>query len=475
MRFLSLFLFIILFIASSHGQSRRVSPVGTSNQTEAPVILTDLSVKQMFDEANGYIRSKGAEFDAKKVAFSERLFAKTKLEQRQLAAKYATMAASRKNLEGDEFYYLGMLHWIAENLDGTAAALRKFIAVESAETSRRQTARSIVVVVLAKQKKLGEAEILLAEYLRTEPTKLTERSRMGGELAKAYQAQKEFVKMMPHAELAYESSKSLLRDASSRSRGLDEILDSGMLVYEASRDTGNQKKADEALEDMRETAAEFESPSFYYYAVDQKIKYLIETGRKPLAMDYHLTSLINAGKDFRTKSSSSNVIDRLKKREKHYKLLGETAPELLSVNQWFPGTPKTLAQQRGKVVLLDFWATWCGPCFEAYPSLIEWHQDFTRDGLVILGVTRFYGEVNRRPLDQPNEIIYLKNFREQQQLPYDFVVAKGQDTQLLYGATVLPTAVLIDRKGVIRYIESGSSPTRIEQMRLMLVKLLAEK
>ena len=68
-----------------------------------------------------------------------------------------------------------MLHWIAENLNGTSDALRKLIATDGGDPGRRQTARSIVVVVLAKQKEVGEAENLLAEYLKSEPKKLTER------------------------------------------------------------------------------------------------------------------------------------------------------------------------------------------------------------------------------------------------------------------------------------------------------------
>ena len=472
MRYLAVALIVCTGI-SVPAQSGRTNPSGAVSPSVTGV--ADVTVKQMFDEANSYIRAKGAEFDAKKVPFSDRLFAQAKLEQRQMAAKYAAAAALRKDLAGDDFYYLGMLHWIAENLDGTAESLRKLIASDGPETVRRQTARSIVVVVLAKQKKLDEAETFLADYLKTEPTKLTERSRMEGELAKAYQAQKDLAKMVPHAEAGYSAAKSLLKEASSRARGLDEILDAGMLVYEAFRDSGNQKKADDALEEMRLTAAAYESPSFYYYAVDQKIKYLVETGRKPEVAEFYLRSLINAGKDFVIKTSSADVIARLKKREIHYKLLGEPAPDLPSVDQWFPGTPRTMADLKGKVILLDFWATWCGPCFEAYPSLIEWHQDLSREGLVILGVTRYYGEANGSPLDNPTEINYLKDFRQKEKLPYDFVVGQGQGNQLLYGATVLPTAVLIDRKGVIRYIESGSSSSRIEQMRLMLLKLLAEK
>ena len=84
----------------------------------------------MFDEVNGYIKAKGTEYDAKKIAFGERLFKQALIEQRQLAAKYAATASLRKDLAGDDLYYLGMLYWIPENLDGTADNLRKFIAFE---------------------------------------------------------------------------------------------------------------------------------------------------------------------------------------------------------------------------------------------------------------------------------------------------------------------------------------------------------
>ena len=470
----ALLILVVLSAVTAFGQSRRVPPGGTSPATPAPSV-TDVTVKQMFEEANGYIRAKAAEFDAKKVEFSDGLFKKTKLEQRQLAAKYAAAAVTRKDLTADDQYYLGMLHWIAENLDGTLDGLQKFIASDSTETGRKQTARSVVIVVLAKQKKMSEAEALLAEYLKNEPRKLTERSRIGGEMAKAYQSLKDFKKMAPHADAGYTASKGLLSDATSRSRGLDEILDAGMLVYESYRDSGEQQKADDALEDMRATAAEFEAPSFYYYAVDQKIKFMIETGRKPAAIAYYGAALSSADKDFRTKTSSADVVSRLKKREKHYKLLGETAPDLPLADQWFPGEAKTLAAYKGKVLLLDFWATWCVPCFEAFPSLIEWKQDYGSDGFEILGITRYYGTVNGLPADNPSEATELKRFRQRERLPYDFVVMKDQSAQNLYGATALPTAVLIDRKGVIRYIEAGTSSARIGQMHEMLVKLLAEK
>jgi len=422
----------------------------------------------MFDEANGYLKAKGAEYDAKKVSFNERLFSQARLEQRQLAAKYAAEAGQRKDLAGEDFYFLGMLHWIAENLDGTTDSLRKFVVLPDASVERRQNARSIIVVALAKQKKLPDAEKVLADYL-SESIKLAERSRMEGELAKAYQSQNDLVRMAPHADEYLKAAKSMLKEGASRSHTLDEVFDAGSLVYEANRDLGNQKQAEGALEDLRTIAATVSSADLYYFAVDQKIKYLIETGRKPQSQEYYLTSLAKAESAFENAAVRGSVVERLKKREKHYRLLGEKAPELLMIDQWFPGERKTFADLKGKVVLLDFWATWCGPCFQAYPSLIEWQRDLSSEGFVILGVTKYYGSGDSSEIDD------LKRFRDAQKLPYDFVVAKDASSQYLYGATSLPTTVLIDRKGVIRYLETGTSPTKIEQTREMVHKLVAEK
>jgi thiol-disulfide isomerase/thioredoxin len=399
----------------------------------------------------------------------------TQRERRQLAAKYAGIASQRTDLAGGDFYYLGLLHWIAENYDNAAENLRKFLATENPVPEKTQTARSYIVAIDSRQKRFDEAEKLLAEYIKGSPTKLTERSRMEKELARAYMDDKNFASASTHAQLAYDAIKGVVADPSTRQQNMDELLDDGMLVFDAFRKNGQQKEADAALEDLQKAAATVVSPSLYFYALDNHIKYLIETGRKSAALELYASSLNALDKDFTTKAAHTEVTQKLKKREKQYRMMREAAPELEGIDQWIETDKTRLADLRGKVVLLDFWATWCAPCFETFPSLKEWNQDYAKDGLVIIGVTRYYGQAEGFPVDHENEIEFLIKFKRQHGLEYPFAVANGQTPQHAFAATSLPTAVIIDRKGVIRYLESGTNPFRLEEMHSLIIKLLAEK
>ena len=465
-----------IFAADAAAQSRRVVPNGAVQPPAATVqSASDQTVKQMFEEAANYYRVKLAEFEKKNVPYSERLRQQIEREQKQLAAKYAAVAAKRGDLSTEETYYLGLLHWTAENLDGTSEAFQIYLASAGKAPDKAQRARSVVTVIFAKQNKLDDAERLLAEYLKNEPVKASERSRMESEIAKAYLAQDNYAKASIHADEGYRAAKAFVLDPASGPRGLDEFLDNGMLVFESYKGWGKTVEADAALEDMRKTAAAGGSPSLYFYAADKLVTYRIETGRKPLALRTYASLLEQVPIEMRLKGQQEDVLRKLKRRERQYKLLGEPAPELAGVDTWFPGTAKTIAELRDKVVLLDFWATWCAPCFDAFPHLSEWSQDYTRDGLVVLGVTRYYGLADGMPVDHPSEVESLKRFKSKENLPYDFVVVKDTEPQVTFAATALPTAVIIDRKGVIRYIESGASPTRFYEMRQMILKLLAEK
>jgi thiol-disulfide isomerase/thioredoxin len=469
----SFIVFTLLFCALpfAFAQSGRTAAQNPNAQTIEKT-SADLSAEQLFEEANAYAKKKFTEFQQKKIQYNEKLRLQTVQEQKQLAAKNAAILAARNNLSGEDFYFLGMLHWIAENNDGSSEALKKFAAVENPNAEKLQAARSVLVILAARRKNFDEAEKILNDYLNTNPTKPRERARMETELAENYRSEKNLAKAAAHAEEAFRAAKTNFQNVT-RPVGISDLLENGMTIFEIYRESGQTEKAEKALEDLQKTGAFVEDTTIYYVAVNEKIKYLIETGRKPLAMQFYKDTLAQAVKDFKTKSWQDDILRRLQRREKHYQILGSPAPELPNVDRWFPGEAKRLADLRGKVVMLDFWATWCGPCFATFPSLIELNQKFEKDGLVILGITRYYGEADGVQVTEPKEIEFLQQFKKENNLSYDFVVGKDLENQLAYGALNLPTTVIIDRKGIVRYVEMGAG--RETEIQKMIEKLLAEK
>ncbi len=103
-----------------------------------------------------------------------------------------------------------------------------------------------------------------------------------------------------------------------------------------------------------------------------------------------------------------------------------------------------LAEHRGKVVLLDFWATWCGPCRALSPTLRELGHRYASRGLVVVGVN-----VDE---DGPANV---PTFTRMLHLDYPQLAAQPS-TQRDWEVRFLPTTVIIDRTGMIRRVSTGN-------------------
>jgi len=89
---------------------------------------------------------------------------------------------------------------------------------------------------------------------------------------------------------------------------------------------------------------------------------------------------------------------QIRDRATQIALIGQAAPEI-SIRTWIKGAPVPLDDLRGRVVLLEFWATWCKPCQEMFPKLKQLHDQLAQRGLEIIAITRHYmaygGTANR--------------------------------------------------------------------------------
>jgi thiol-disulfide isomerase/thioredoxin len=150
------------------------------------------------------------------------------------------------------------------------------------------------------------------------------------------------------------------------------------------------------------------------------------------------------------------------------------APEI-EVKDWIDQKPTTLAQERGRVVLLDFWATWCVPCQAALPSMSEWQKKYKDRGLTIIAFTQYRDETaDGHAVKTKAEHDALREFRRANRLPFGIAAAESVETAAHYNVTSIPAAVLIDRRGVVRYLGVGSNDDDLKELEQMIVKLLDE-
>ncbi len=153
----------------------------------------------------------------------------------------------------------------------------------------------------------------------------------------------------------------------------------------------------------------------------------------------HALVLRRAGKEIKLAVTSEERPDSstlLRRR-----LVGKAAPAVELVDHAGPHEA-SLTKLRGQVVLLDFWATWCGPCVASLPHLSALQARLGTRGLRVLGVTGDDWDAARR-------------FATDQRLTYTVAADRKDQAAKRYGIYALPTYVLVGRDGVVREVWTG--------------------
>ena len=125
------------------------------------------------------------------------------------------------------------------------------------------------------------------------------------------------------------------------------------------------------------------------------------------------------------------------------------------------GSDVHLPALRGKVVLLNFWATWCGPCAVEMPSMEQLYREFHDEGFEILAVS---SDLQGQRVTKP--------FKEQFGLTFPILHDLRQEVNVAYHIRSIPASVLIGKDGVITYRVPGARDWYSEKARTMIRQLL---
>lgn len=144
--------------------------------------------------------------------------------------------------------------------------------------------------------------------------------------------------------------------------------------------------------------------------------------------------------------------------------VGSRAPDFSA--QTLNAEPETrgMADYRGDVVLLNIWATWCGPCRVEMPEIQQLYSTFSHEGFRVVAVS----------IDNPGMEQAIRGFVRDYGLTFDILHDPSGDIQRIYQSSGVPETVVIGRDGIIRKKVTGAISWNSEPNRALVRQLLAE-
>jgi len=254
----------------------------------------------------------------------------------------------------------------------------------------------------------------------------------------------------------YDDAMTLVDEAIKKDGETDDLLESKVYIF------FKQKKFQQALEVMlkREAAKKLSSWS----CIDTMEVYL-NLGNTEKAFEW-LNKAVDRGfisytaldedeyKGLPKDARYEEIIQKIKTK------IGIGNPAKDFTLELLDGKKFTLSAQKGKVVLVDFWATWCGPCRREIPNLKQYYTEFHNKNFEVIGIS----------LDTKKES--LDDYIAKEKLPWNITVSlQGwkDETAKVWGVRSIPSYWLIDKKGVLRYFGLQK-----EKLKEAIAQLVAE-
>ncbi len=394
----------------------------------------------LYEDASQYAQRKFDEFRQKQLPYDPLLEQKTLQEQKDLALQHAARLAALAPLRGTDLYYSGLLYSLAGKGEGALDSMRKFLAeAEPAPADLKQRARSVAAQQAAQLGLLEDAERTLADYAKAEPRNVADLHRMNLLVASAYVKKKDYARAAAPAGEAYKAALEYARTAKDPVQRDSTIFGAGSFYANVLVKAGRRDEGLRVAQEMRARAFAIPSARLYGQATELVLRQGEPFGPPPEVVG----------------------------------LEPPASPEI-TVAEVLGQGPVKLSELRGKVVLLDFWATWCTFCVKTMPRLNALHEKYKDRGLRIIGLNEFEGNIKGEPATRAQELEYFRQFKRRLNVSYDFAVAADARNDGPYGVAALPTAVLVDRRGRVRFLTIGASEQEAELLKQVILKLLDE-
>jgi thiol-disulfide isomerase/thioredoxin len=141
-------------------------------------------------------------------------------------------------------------------------------------------------------------------------------------------------------------------------------------------------------------------------------------------------------------------VNRPELQAAHAEMTGQPRPEF-SIGEWI-NADLSAGDLEGKILIVDLWATWCGPCLAAIPKNNDLAERYADQGVLVLGICTSRGQ------EKLEEVV------EQRDIQYPVARDPDQQTAEAWNVAFYPTYAVVDRKGIVRAI--GLMPGRIEDV-----------
>ena len=137
-----------------------------------------------------------------------------------------------------------------------------------------------------------------------------------------------------------------------------------------------------------------------------------------------------------------------------------------------PGKTEKISERKGKVVLVNLWAIWCGPCRAEMPDIVALQDKYRDKGFQVIGLN-----VGKDEEGHPEDFDAMKTFGEKMKLNYELARAPNEMTTQIYkfaGMNGIPISLLVGRDGHLRAVLRGGGPAITKQMQDSVDKAMAE-